>query len=84
MSDFKRIEQIYSDFADSLREDIPENSNPRINTVEMLSLSYCFEGLRQRTGLKTSYALGMLRSTCCAAAASRNLHGTQRYLLKTT
>ena len=28
--------------------------------------------------------LGMLRSTCCAAAASRNLHGTQRYLLKTT
>ncbi|WP_257154473.1 hypothetical protein [Pseudomonas sp. ICMP 8385] len=29
-------------------------------------------------------ALGMLRSTCCAAAASRNLHGTQRYLLKTT
>ncbi|MGP5448850.1 Tc toxin subunit A [Pseudomonas helleri] len=27
--------------------------------------------------------LGMLRSTCCAAA-SRNLHGTQRYLLKTT
>ncbi|OZY58229.1 hypothetical protein CJF39_16980, partial [Pseudomonas lundensis] len=27
--------------------------------------------------------LGMLRSTCCAAAASRNLHGTQRYLLKT-
>lgn len=29
-------------------------------------------------------SLGMLRSTCCAAAASRNLHGTQRYLLKTT
>ena len=29
-------------------------------------------------------ALGMLRSTCCAAAASLNLHGTQRYLLKTT
>ena len=28
--------------------------------------------------------LRMLRSTCCAAAASRNLHGTQRYLLKTT
>ena len=26
--------------------------------------------------------LGMLRSTCCAAAASRNLPGTQRYLLK--
>ncbi|MBP1147929.1 hypothetical protein JOE33_004852 [Pseudomonas sp. PvP027] len=27
-------------------------------------------------------SLGMLRSTCCAAAASRNLPGTQRYLLK--
>ncbi|WP_146050645.1 hypothetical protein [Pseudomonas syringae] len=26
--------------------------------------------------------LGMLRSTCYAAAASRNLPGTQRYLLK--
>lgn len=32
----------------------------------------------------TTVFLGMLRSTCCAAAASRNLHGTQRYLLKTT
>ena len=31
-----------------------------------------------------SNPLRMLRSTCCAAAASRNLHGTQRYLLKTT
>ncbi|WP_219812100.1 hypothetical protein, partial [Pseudomonas syringae] len=27
-------------------------------------------------------SLGMLRSTCYAAAASRNLPGTQRYLLK--
>ncbi|SPZ05357.1 Uncharacterised protein [Pseudomonas luteola] len=57
MSDFKRIEKIYSDFADSLREEIPKNSNPRSNTVEMLALSYWFEGLRQRTGLKTPYAL---------------------------
>lgn len=37
-----------------------------------------------RTGLLINSSLGMLRSTCCAAAASRNLHGTQRYLLKTT
>ncbi|WP_176561578.1 hypothetical protein [Pseudomonas syringae] len=28
------------------------------------------------------FSLGMLRSTCYAAAASRNLPGTQRYLLK--
>ena len=70
MSDFKRIEQIYSDFADSLREDIPENSNPRSNTVEMLSLSYWFEGLRQRTGLKTSYALGSVRKVLSQAPHS--------------
>ena len=36
------------------------------------------------SGRKDVRRLGMLRSTCCAAAASRNLHGTQRYLLKTT
>ena len=34
--------------------------------------------------IKNIKELGMLRSTCCAAAARRNLHGTQRYLLKTT
>jgi len=43
MSDFKRIEYIYSDFAESLREEIPENSNPTSNTVEMLALSYWYE-----------------------------------------
>lgn len=76
MSDFKRIEQIYSDFADSLREDIPENSNPRSNTVEMLSLSYWFEGLRQRTGLKTSYALELHFEP---ESFRRNTNGTIRH-----
>ena len=41
-------------------------------------------GLCINVGGTTVVDLGMLRSTCCAAAASRNLHGTQRYLLKTT
>ncbi|MFP3848994.1 hypothetical protein [Pseudomonas sp. W5-01] len=57
MTDFKRIAKIYSDFADNMREQIPENTNPRSNTVEMLAVGYWFEGLRQRTGLKTAYAL---------------------------
>ncbi len=57
MSDFKRIERIFSDFAESLRKENPENSGPRSNTAEMLALNYWFEGLRQRTGLKTAYAL---------------------------
>ncbi|PLP88515.1 hypothetical protein CYD26_19065 [Pseudomonas sp. FFUP_PS_473] len=57
MSDFKRIAKIYSDFADNVREQIPENTNPRSHTVEMLAVGYWFEGLRQRTGLKTAYAL---------------------------
>ena len=43
-----------------------------------------FTKLEESTIFKMHAILGMLRSTCCAAAASRNLHGTQRYLLKTT
>ena len=42
------------------------------------------EDLHDKAQILSTMALGMLRSTCCAAAASRNLHGTQRYLLKTT
>ncbi|MFW9082547.1 hypothetical protein ACOI9X_25215 [Pseudomonas sp. P2757] len=57
MSDFKRLAEIYSDFAMSLRNEIPENSSPRSDTVEMLAVNYWFEGLKQRTGLKTAYAL---------------------------
>lgn len=76
MSDFKRIEKIYLDFADSLREEIPENSNPRSNTVEMLALSYWFEGLRQRTGLKTAYALELHFEK---ESFRRNINGTIRH-----
>ncbi|WP_421526538.1 hypothetical protein [Pseudomonas yamanorum] len=40
MTDFKRIAKIYSDFADNVREQVPENTNPRSNTVEMLAVGY--------------------------------------------
>lgn len=76
MSDFKRIVEIYSDFADSLREEIPENSNPRNNTVEMLALRYWFEGLKQRTGLKTAYALELHFEK---ESFRRNINGTIRH-----
>jgi hypothetical protein len=54
VSDFQRTAAVYSEFADSLRKETPENCNPRNNTVEMLALSYWYEGLKQRTGLKTA------------------------------
>lgn len=76
MSDFKRIEDIYSDFAESLCKEIPENINPRSNTVEMLALSYWFEGLQQRTGLKTPYALELHFEP---ESFRRNSNGTIRH-----
>ncbi|MGE8100531.1 hypothetical protein ACQKP6_21735 [Pseudomonas fluorescens] len=76
MSDFKRLVEIYSDFAESLRKEIPENSNPRSNTVEMLAVSYWFEGLRQRTGLKTAYALELYFEK---ESFKRNSNGTIRH-----
>jgi hypothetical protein len=76
VSDFKRIVNIYSEFAESLREQIPENSNPRSNTVEMLAVGYWFEGLRQRTGLKTAYALELYFEN---ESFRRNTNGTIRH-----
>lgn len=76
MSDFKRIANIYSEFAGSLREQIPENSRPRSNTVEMLAVGYWFEGLRQRTGLKTAYALELYFEK---ESFRRNTNGTIRH-----
>lgn len=76
MSDFKRIAKIYSDFADNVREQVPENTNPRSNTVEMLAVGYWFEGLRQRTGLKTAYALELHFE---ADSFRRNSNGTIRH-----
>lgn len=76
MSDFKRIQEIYSDYANSLRKEIPENINPRNNTVEMLALSYWFQGLRQRTGLKTAYALELYFEK---ESFRRNSNGTIRH-----
>lgn len=76
MSDFKRISEIYSDFAESLRKEIPENSNPRSNAVEMLALSYWFEGLRERTGLKTAYGLELYFEK---ESFQRNSNGTIRH-----
>lgn len=76
MSDFKRIEEIYSDFAENLRKETPENTNPRNNTVEMLALSYWYEGLRHRTGLKTAYALEFYFEK---ESFRRNSNGTIRH-----
>ncbi|MCF4985176.1 hypothetical protein L6218_19075 [Pseudomonas syringae pv. syringae] len=76
MSDFKRIAKIYSEFADNVREQIPENTSPRSNTVEMLSLRYWFEGLKERTGLKTAYSLELYFE---AESFRRNSNGTIRH-----
>ncbi|RUT42312.1 hypothetical protein WG29040_01585 [Pseudomonas sp. PAMC 29040] len=76
MSDFKRIVNIYSEFAESLREPIPENSNPRSNTVAMLAVGYWYEGLKQRTGLKTAYALELYFEK---ESFRRNRNGTIRH-----
>jgi len=76
MSDFKRIAKIYSDFADSVREQIPEDTNPRSNSVEMLALRYWFEGLKERTGLKTAYALEQYFEE---ESFRRNSNGTIRH-----
>jgi len=76
VSDFKRIANIYSEFAESLRELIPENYSPRSCTVEMLAVGYWFEGLRQRTGLKTAYALELYFEK---ESFRRNTNGTIRH-----
>ncbi|PHN66713.1 hypothetical protein AO286_26230 [Pseudomonas syringae] len=47
-----------------------------------LAVSVSSEALITLAQHHDSLYLGMLRSTCYAAAASRNLPGTQRYLLK--
>ena len=65
-----------------------ETKSPFFFTTKFYPLAH-LHGVMFATGLgdfatQWFVKLGMLRSTCCAAAASRNLHGTQRYLLKTT
>ena len=69
---------------DRIMASSPEGAYAKRSSEFKVGFRAAFERRIEGKDVGLPYPLGMLRSTCCAAAASRNLHGTQRYLLKTT
>lgn len=57
MTDFGRIIEIYSDYAAGVRNKNHENKAAKRGAIERLRVDYWYEGLKQRTGLSSAYAM---------------------------
>ncbi len=76
MTDFERILDIYSHYASGLRRKTEENMTTGRGAIEQLRVDYWYEGLKQRTGLGSAYALELHFEK---ESFKRNADGTIRH-----
>ncbi|MBD8666370.1 hypothetical protein OQ519_00215 [Pseudomonas lurida] len=76
MTDFERILDIYSDYASGLRSKTQEKETAGRDAIEMLRVDYWYEGLKQRTGLGSAYAMELYFEK---ESFKRNANGTIRH-----
>ncbi|AKF47403.1 hypothetical protein SAMN05444506_104277 [Pseudomonas syringae] len=76
MTDFERILNIYSDYALGLRSKNDEKKTAGRGPVELLRVDYWYEGLKQRTGLGSAYAMELYFEN---ESFKRNANGTIRH-----
>lgn len=76
MTDFQRILALYLDYAAGLRNKNRENEPTGRGAIELLRVDYWYEGLKQRTGLGSAYALELYFEK---ESFKRNANGTIRH-----